>query len=250
MLLLVVVSDQLSDTHSQEDAGPSNRSSATPSTTTRELHYDVVGHPRSEYKFAVVMPFHTARDGKEPQVKMQRKQLGIHLHPHHTSTLAQVTLVREYCQGPNVIGYSLPSGCFEPHKHKAIEDCARAELSEEVGGRRPKWVMGSGLFKLPLSLSLRFPLGLAARRAMDQADRRRPPGHRRGQVVRQQVAAGAEQMPRVEGHLVTVDFIEPLHDTHPCFAAAGLLRSWSSTRRRTPTRARGTTRRTSRCGGV
>ena len=44
----------------------------------------------------------------------------------------QVTLIREFCQGPNCLGYCLPSGCFEPKKHATMEDCAKAELSEEV----------------------------------------------------------------------------------------------------------------------
>jgi ADP-ribose pyrophosphatase YjhB (NUDIX family) len=45
----------------------------------------------------------------------------------------QITLIREYCQGPNTLAYNLPTGGFEPSKHKSIEECAAAELSEEVG---------------------------------------------------------------------------------------------------------------------
>ncbi|GAX81409.1 hypothetical protein CEUSTIGMA_g8839.t1 [Chlamydomonas eustigma] len=95
----------------------SNRSQ-TDNITTRELNYDVVGHPRSEFKFAVVLPFHSARPGLE----------------------ASVTLVHEYCQGPNTMGYSAPAGCYEPHKHANLEECARAELSEEAFLRGGEWI--------------------------------------------------------------------------------------------------------------
>ena len=40
----------------------------SPSSQTTEHHYDVVGHPKSEFKFAVVLPFHPGKDGAEPQV--------------------------------------------------------------------------------------------------------------------------------------------------------------------------------------
>lgn len=44
----------------------------------------------------------------------------------------QVTLIREYCQGPNCMGYAIPGGCFDEKKHATFVDCAKAELSEEV----------------------------------------------------------------------------------------------------------------------
>ncbi len=47
-------------------------------------------------------------------------------------TCNQVTLIREYCQGPNGLCWNLPSGGFDPSCHKTLADCARAELSEEV----------------------------------------------------------------------------------------------------------------------
>lgn len=54
--------------------------------------------------------------------------------PHQPPSLkhTQVTLVREYAQGPHSVMFSLPCGAFDPEKHDTIEDCARAELSEEV----------------------------------------------------------------------------------------------------------------------
>ena len=35
---------------------------------TSDLSYDVVGHPKSDFKFAVVFPFHSGINGLEPQV--------------------------------------------------------------------------------------------------------------------------------------------------------------------------------------
>ena len=45
---------------------------------------------------------------------------------------AQVTLLREYCQGPNEMMYVLPTGGYDARKHSTLQDCAAAELSEEV----------------------------------------------------------------------------------------------------------------------
>eukprot|EP00983_Pelagomonas_calceolata_P091741 1157584-Pelagomonas_calceolata.AAC.8 len=86
--------------------------SRLPNSTTQAttLAYDVIGHPRCNFRFAVVLPFHTASK----------------------DTDAQVTMIREFCQGPNAVCYNLPTGGFDPAKHTSIEDCARAELSEEV----------------------------------------------------------------------------------------------------------------------
>ena len=44
----------------------------------------------------------------------------------------QVTILKEYCWGPDAVLYSLPTGSFDPNKHQTYEDCAYAELSEEV----------------------------------------------------------------------------------------------------------------------
>ena len=40
--------------------------------------------------------------------------------------------MKEYCWGPDAVLYSLPTGGFDPQKHETYEDCAKAELSEEV----------------------------------------------------------------------------------------------------------------------
>ncbi|EFJ46688.1 hypothetical protein VOLCADRAFT_118065, partial [Volvox carteri f. nagariensis] len=79
------------------------------------LHYDVVGHPSCSFCFAVALPFHPATE----------------------TTLAQVTVVREYAQGPNRLMYCFPSGGFDPRKHGSLRQCAEAEMAEEgmlVGG--------------------------------------------------------------------------------------------------------------------
>lgn len=51
----------------------------------------------------------------------------------------QVTMIREYCQGPDAVCYNLPTGGFDGSKHKSIEDCVRAELSEEVSMSLSVW---------------------------------------------------------------------------------------------------------------
>ena len=48
------------------------------------------------------------------------------------SQSAQVTLLREYCQGPNEMMYVLPTGGYDSRKHSTLQKCAAAELSEEV----------------------------------------------------------------------------------------------------------------------
>lgn len=44
----------------------------------------------------------------------------------------QVTLIREYAQGPNALMYCLPTGGLDPHRHADMAECAARELSEEV----------------------------------------------------------------------------------------------------------------------
>ena len=44
----------------------------------------------------------------------------------------QVTILREFCQGPNEMMYSLPAGSFDARRHSTFVECARAELWEEV----------------------------------------------------------------------------------------------------------------------
>eukprot|EP00198_Chlamydomonas_reinhardtii_P008931 XP_001698268.1 predicted protein [Chlamydomonas reinhardtii] len=79
------------------------------------VQYDVVGNPRMDFRFSVAFPF----------------------HPATATTPAQVTVVREYAQGPNALQFTLPCGGFDPKKHNNLRECAVAEMREEamlVGG--------------------------------------------------------------------------------------------------------------------
>jgi len=80
-------------------------------THNREFHFDVVGHPKNNFHFCVVFPYHRAK---------------------HESEKPTVTVLREYCQGPNAFMYTLPTGGFDPEQHQTLEQCARSELSEEA----------------------------------------------------------------------------------------------------------------------
>ena len=44
----------------------------------------------------------------------------------------EVTILKEFCQGPNQMMYSLPAGSFDEKRHKDYAGCAQAELWEEV----------------------------------------------------------------------------------------------------------------------
>ena len=74
-----------------------------------DVSYDVIGHPRCEFRFAVVFPYHPPEGGRSGG--------------DGTTTTAtakdegEVTLVREYAHGPHRFVYTLPSGQFERHKH-------------------------------------------------------------------------------------------------------------------------------------
>lgn len=76
-----------------------------------DLHFDVAGHPKCDFRCAVVFPFHRYGEGRAG---------------------GEVTIIREYCQGTNEMMYCLPTGGFCPERHSSLEACARAELSEEA----------------------------------------------------------------------------------------------------------------------
>lgn len=75
--------------------------------------FDVIGHPKSSFCFCVALPFHPPEAGKDWRE-------------------GEITMIREYAQGPNEMVYGLPAGAFHSGKHATAEECARAELSEEV----------------------------------------------------------------------------------------------------------------------
>lgn len=80
--------------------------------TTRRFAYDVVGHPKGDFKFACVAPFHPRETTKSGE--------------------PEFTIVREYAQGSNSECVVLPSGCFERGKHSTMADVAVEELHEEA----------------------------------------------------------------------------------------------------------------------
>jgi len=75
------------------------------------ISYDIIGHPKSDFQFAVVVPFHPATAER----------------PY-----AEVTLIREYIQSSNAMGYSLPTGGFDAKKHASLDETAERELAEEA----------------------------------------------------------------------------------------------------------------------
>ena len=77
------------------------------------IKYDIVGHPRSGFRFVAVLPFH--------------------------SETREFTVCREYIQSVNASGVTVPTGGHEPEKHgEDSANAAKAEMNEEaklVGGR-------------------------------------------------------------------------------------------------------------------
>ena len=77
----------------------------------KEFEFDVVGHPKSDFRFAVVMPVHLPASPGEPFT---------------------TTLVWEYAQGLDAMCAGFPTGGWDARKHTNIADTARAELEEEA----------------------------------------------------------------------------------------------------------------------
>jgi hypothetical protein len=88
--------------------------SRTDPADVRKVPYDVLGHPRSDFKYALTVPFHRGTADSPPAF----------------------TMVREYFQGPHLWGYTFPCGSYDAAAHGgSIARTAEAELSEEVGLR-------------------------------------------------------------------------------------------------------------------
>ena len=100
----------------------------------QEHAFDVVGHPQSRYAFAVTLPFHSATSDRPGEACRSEELISHQSMPDAAVPPAQVTLLREYCQGPNCMLYVLPTGGFDPRKHKSLQECAAAEMSEEARG--------------------------------------------------------------------------------------------------------------------
>jgi len=97
---LTVYNRRVKFSHTEEEASSNNLPEA------KVLDFDIVGHPKANFSFAVALPYHTKS--------------------------ATVTVLREYAQGPNAIMYCLPTGAFDPNRHKDLQACAQSELSEEA----------------------------------------------------------------------------------------------------------------------
>jgi ADP-ribose pyrophosphatase YjhB (NUDIX family) len=102
----------------------------------------VVGHPKNDFKFVVVAPFHSRETT--------------------TSGQPEFTIVREYAQGSNSECIVLPSGAFEKGKHETLRDVAAGELREEarvIGGTLIQMIDDDnpGLLETKWCLNRMFP---------------------------------------------------------------------------------------------
>jgi hypothetical protein len=97
-------------------SAPENNAEASEKEHHHDVAYDVIGHPRCEFRFAVVFPYHPATNDDDDDDE------------------GEVTLVREYAHGPHRFVFTLPSGQFERQKHGdgGLLATARAELEEEA----------------------------------------------------------------------------------------------------------------------
>ncbi len=125
-----------------EETRASSTSTSTSATTTRRFAYDVVGHPKNDFKFVVVAPFHSRETT--------------------TSGQPEFTIVREYAQGSNSECIVLPSGAFEKGKHETLRDVAAGELREEarvIGGTLIRMIDDDnpGLLETKWCLNRMFP---------------------------------------------------------------------------------------------
>ena len=123
-------------------ASSTSTSTSTSATRTRRFAYDVVGHPKNDFKFVVVAPFHSRETT--------------------TSGQPEFTIVREYAQGSNSECIVLPSGAFEKGKHETLRDVAAGELREEarvIGGTLIQMIDDDnpGLLETKWCLNRMFP---------------------------------------------------------------------------------------------
>jgi len=118
----------------------------------------------ADFQFAVTFPFHPYKDGRKggevtvireyAQVRLPLAwgcvltvtaccmELDSHAHGVGASPMRRLhvnAISKPHCnrartarQGPNCLMYCLPTGGFDRRKHSGLEDCAKAELSEEV----------------------------------------------------------------------------------------------------------------------
>ena len=156
-------------------AAPAATTTAPADEQHHDVTYDVIGHPRCEFRFAVVFPYHppaaraaagaqgagaaaAGAAGAAAAATAGGEQPGPKEKEHDDG---DVTLVREYAHGPHRFVYTLPSGQFERHKHGSgssgdddegggangggtnggidLAATARAELEEEARLEGGEW---------------------------------------------------------------------------------------------------------------
>ena len=83
-------------------------------------NFDVIGHPRANFRYCVAVPF----------------------HQHHSRDWrkGEMIVLREFAQGNASMCYCFPTGAFDPRKHTTLLDCAKAELSEEAHLQSDTWI--------------------------------------------------------------------------------------------------------------
>ena len=100
-----------------------------------EHQFDVVGHPRAGFQYAIVFAFHPAvpadgsggssSGGDAPGAAAGQGGGG-------SREAERSRFCGEYQQGPGEMQFVLPSGAFDPRRHRSPLDGAQAELHEEV----------------------------------------------------------------------------------------------------------------------
>ena len=79
----------------------------------RTAAFDIVGHPRSSFQFAVVFVYWSERK--------------------------RVTLLREFAQAAAGLVYNFPTGSYDAGKDASLQQSAARELSEEAGLTGGTW---------------------------------------------------------------------------------------------------------------
>ena len=110
----------------------------------QDVSYDVIGHPRCEFRFAVVFPYHPPPPPRQKKGDDEDADANADANANADDKgddEGDVTLVREYAHGPHRFLYSLPSGQFERDKHGdgGLLATARAELEEEARLEGGEW---------------------------------------------------------------------------------------------------------------
>eukprot|EP00208_Stichococcus_sp_RCC1054_P007188 CAMPEP_0206141878 /NCGR_PEP_ID=MMETSP1473-20131121/14512_1 /ASSEMBLY_ACC=CAM_ASM_001109 /TAXON_ID=1461547 /ORGANISM="Stichococcus sp, Strain RCC1054" /LENGTH=269 /DNA_ID=CAMNT_0053536617 /DNA_START=306 /DNA_END=1115 /DNA_ORIENTATION=+ len=128
-----------------------------------EHRFDVVGHPKAGFQYAIIFAFHPATGGDDdftssgadvtsissdvpassgPQSRTGGRERGNSAGADGGGGCreAEVTILREFQQGPGEMMFVLPSGAFDPRRHADPLAAAQAELCEEAHLSGGDWV--------------------------------------------------------------------------------------------------------------